>query len=229
MVCRLLSAGRGPLRRRGHGLRLQPGQLTTVPLGQYRREDKLRRDAGWRGRGYLRDDVAGDPVGHLIPHHRVQLRCAGKKLASNSACSARSPDSCSVDAHHASWGGISGGGVSRGARSLITTVPANTSPRRLPVGESRLHITAGPPERAQISTNPASARNTACRKRSGPPSSDTTRSPRAILPNDLPRVAVSNAMGYAKSVTTVKMIGTAAESAESNCVKVVAHNSTPMM
>ena len=64
----------------------------------------------------------------------------------SSACSGLSPDSCSDDAHQAREGGIVGGGGSFGPRSLITTVPAKTSPMRLPFGDNMLQITAGPPE-----------------------------------------------------------------------------------
>jgi hypothetical protein len=101
------------------------------------------------------------------------------------------------------------------------------SPIRLPFGESRLQITAGPPKNIQISTTAASARNRACRKRSGPPSSDTTRRPIAILPSERPRVAVSKTSGYPTSTSTVKMIRIAVLSASSNCVRVAAHNITP--
>ena len=85
---RLLVGGlRGPLRRplrRGTHWRrrAQPRQFPAVPLGQHRGQHQLRRHARrWRRR-YLRDDVAGDPVRHLIAHRRVQLRCAGEELAS---------------------------------------------------------------------------------------------------------------------------------------------------
>ncbi len=124
---------------------------------------------------------------------------------------------------------MGGGGERRGARSLITSVPAKTSPMRLPLGDNKLQITAGPPVNIQISIAPANARNKAWRKRSGPPSSDTTRSPKAILPKDRPRVADSNTSGYPTNVSTVKMINTAPESAGSNWVSVVAHSTTPMM
>ncbi len=43
----------------------------------------------------------------------------------------------------------------------ITTVPAKMSPMRLPLGDSRLQMTAGPPVNIQISMTPASARNSA--------------------------------------------------------------------
>ena len=111
---------------------------------------------------------------------------------------------------------MGGGGARRGARSLITRVPAKMSPMRLPLGDNKLQITAGPPANIQISIDPANARNNAWRKRSGPPSSDTTRSPIAILPKDRPRVADSNTSGYPTIVSTVKMINTAPDSAGSN-------------
>ncbi|VAZ63232.1 hypothetical protein LAUMK22_05065 [Mycobacterium kansasii] len=69
------------------------------------------------------------------------------------------------------------------------------SPTRLPFGDTMLQITAGLPSSIQISTTDANARNSAWRKRSGPPSSDTTRRPITILPTDRPRVAVSMATG----------------------------------
>ena len=47
----------------------------------------------------------------------------------------------------------------------------------------------------QISKMPASARMSACRNRTGPPSSDTTRRPSASLPTVLPRVRVSRIVG----------------------------------
>jgi hypothetical protein len=88
-------------------------------------------------------------------------------------------------------------------------------------------MTAGLPASIQISTTDDSARKSACRKRSGPPSSATTRRPMTILPTDLPRVAVSNTMGYPTITTTVKMMRTAVLSAPSNCVSVAAHNISP--
>ena len=51
------------------------------------------------------------------------------------------------------------------------------------------------PNDSQISTTPSSARTNACRNRTGPPSSRTTRSPSASLPSDRPRVDVSIATG----------------------------------
>ena len=66
---------------------------------------------------------------------------------------------------------------------------------RLPRGDTMLQITAGLPNNIQISTTDASARNSAWLNRSGPPSSETTRRPIAILPSDLPRVAVSKIVG----------------------------------
>ncbi|NGX06002.1 hypothetical protein UI24_01995 [Mycobacteroides franklinii] len=106
-----------------------------------------------------------------------------------------SPDSCSDCAHTDSCGGITGGGGSLGPRSLITMVPAKISPRRLPFDDTMLVITAGAPMNMKISTTAANARMMACRSRSGPPSSDTTRSPMAILPRERPRVDISQMTG----------------------------------
>ncbi|AKC37556.1 hypothetical protein BKG71_10330 [Mycobacteroides chelonae] len=74
-------------------------------------------------------------------------------------------------------------------------VPAKMSPRRLPFAETKLLITAGAPMNMKISTTAARARMTACRRRSGPPSSDTTRNPMAILPSERPRVDISQMTG----------------------------------
>ncbi|SKV53604.1 Uncharacterised protein [Mycobacteroides abscessus subsp. abscessus] len=82
-----------------------------------------------------------------------------------------------------------------GPRSLITMVPAKMSPSRLPLAEARLAMTAGAPINMKISTTADRARMTACRRRSGPPSSDTTRNPMAILPSERPRVAISQRTG----------------------------------
>ncbi len=102
------------------------------------------------------------------------------------------------------------------------------SPIRLAFGDKMLQITAGLPASDQISTTDASARNSACRKRSGPPSSDTTRRPIAILPNDRPRVTVSNTSGYPTITSIVKMMTIAVLSASSNSVRVAAHKNNPM-
>ncbi|SKT99096.1 Uncharacterised protein [Mycobacteroides abscessus subsp. abscessus] len=56
-------------------------------------------------------------------------------------------------------------------------------------------MTAGAPMNMKISTTADRARMTACRRRSGPPSSDTTRNPMAILPSERPRVAISQITG----------------------------------
>ncbi len=85
--------------------------------------------------------------------------------------------------------------LSRGARSEMTIVPANRSPSRLPCGEISEEISAGAPENIQNSGTPASPRNSACRNRSGPPSSLTTRSPSASLPRLRPLVLVSQITG----------------------------------
>ena len=166
-----------------------------APAGAARPAPRRARTAAARpaaAAANLRDDLAGDPVGHLVAHPRIQLRCAGEELAGQlgllgtqaGQLQRRRPPRQLTAASAAA-------GAASAPRSLITTVPANTSPMRLPFDDSRLQITAGPPKNVQISMTPASARNSACRKRSGPPSSDTTRSPSAILPSDRPRVAVS--------------------------------------
>jgi len=103
-------------------------------------------------------------------------------------------------------------------------VPAKTSPIRLAFGESMLQITAGLPNNIQISITDASARKKACRKRSGLPSSDTTRRPITSLPTVRPRVAVSKTRGYPTNTRTVKMIMIAAVTASSNWLSVAAHN-----
>ena len=70
-----------------------------------------------------------------------------------------------------------------GIRSRTTTVPAARSPKRL----ARLLLNeqnrAGTPSSSQISTTSMSARTSECRKRVDPPSSRTTRSPKAYLPS----------------------------------------------
>jgi hypothetical protein len=77
----------------------------------------------------------------------------------------------------------------------MTIVPANTSPSRLPRCEIREAMSAGAPKKVQNSRTPASPLNSACLKRSGPPSSLTTRRPSASLPRLRPRVAVSKITG----------------------------------
>ena len=67
-------------------------------------------------------------------------------------------------------------------------MPAKMSPSRLPCSEISEQISAGAPQSIQNSRTPASPRNRACRNRSGPPSSLTTRSPSASLPRLRPRV-----------------------------------------
>ena len=113
----------------------------------------------WR---YLGDDIAGDPVRHLVAQLWIQLRCPGEELAGElGLLGHEARTAAGIDAHHASCGGIGGGGDIRGARSLITTVPAKMSPIRFPFADTRLQITAGPPVNIQISITPASARNNA--------------------------------------------------------------------
>ena len=63
----------------------------------------------------------------------------------------------------------------------MTTVPANRSPSRLPRRLNSEATRAGAPNRTQISTTDARARTNACRKRTGPPSSATTRTSRRCL------------------------------------------------
>ncbi len=74
-------------------------------------------------------------------------------------------------------------------------VPEKTSPSRLPCGEISELISAGAPKNIQNSRSPDRPRNSACRKRSGPPSSLTTRRPMASLPRLRPRLSVSKITG----------------------------------
>ena len=110
-----------------------------------------------------------------------------------------SPDSSAVAAHAARAGGRAdiGAVVPRrpGSRSVMTNVPAKMSPRRLPPDDSSEVSSAMKPSVSHISSTPARARISAWRNRSGPPSSLTTRSPRASLPSDRPRLRVSNSVG----------------------------------
>ena len=81
------------------------------------------------------------------PRRRRSGRPSASRSAGSSCCArernwratsawpALSPESCSDEAHHASCGGIGGGGANRGPRSLITTVPAKMSPMRLALGD----------------------------------------------------------------------------------------------
>ena len=77
----------------------------------------------------------------------------------------------------------------------MTNVPAKMSPSRLPLTDSSDVISAGAPSSNQISSTDASARTSAWRNRSGPPSSPTTRRPMASLPRDRPRLTVSRIVG----------------------------------
>ena len=110
-----------------------------------------------------------------------------------------SPDSSRVAAQPASAGGsadigaVAGGCL--GSRVVITKVPAKMSPSRLPLRDSSDVTRARNPSVSQISSTPARARISACRNRSGPPSSLTTRSPMASLPSVRPRLSVSKAAG----------------------------------
>ncbi len=141
---------RGAPRRRcaaaGGRLGSQPLQLPAVPLGQHRGEHELRRVPGGGG-GEMRDDhLAGDPVGHLIAASADPIAMRGRGTGGPARPVRAEPRQLQrrrpprqLRRHH-------GGGGSSGPRSLITTVPAKTSPIRLPFGDSRLQITAGPPE-----------------------------------------------------------------------------------
>ena len=68
---------RGPDGRR----RAQSREFPTVPLGEHRGQHQFRWHAWWGWRRYLGDDLAGDPVGHLITDPCIQLRCAREELA----------------------------------------------------------------------------------------------------------------------------------------------------
>ena len=82
------------------------------------------------------------------------MRCAGEELPRVSACSTPSPDSSSDAAHHwRVWRHLRQR-ANFGPHSLVTTVPANTSPIRLPFRDNKLQITAGLPKSIQISTKP---------------------------------------------------------------------------
>ena len=111
-----------------------------------------------------------------------------------------SPDSSRPDAQAASSGGIGIGGAAlrrAGSRCWMTNVPAKTSPSRLPFADSREQMRAGTPMKgtSQKSTSVARPRTRACRKRSGLPSSPTTRRPSASFPGVLPLVAASQTTG----------------------------------
>ena len=72
-------------------------------------------------------------------------------------------------------------------RSESTTVPATRSPSRWWRRDSRLDSTAARPKVAVKSTSPTAARIAACRKRTGAPSTVTTRSPSVALPGSVRR------------------------------------------
>ena len=84
------------------------------------------------------------------------------------------------------------------------------------------------PLEIQKSTIMNSARTNECRKRTGPPSSRTTRSPAAILPRERPRVSVSIRVGSPTitSTTVTSMIADAA--APSTCSATAPANQTAM-
>ena len=85
------------------------------------------------------------------------------------------------------------GSGARGERVRITMVPASRSPNRFDIGLTAAQIS--PPQKpvqiAKSTAQNASPRIRAWRKRIVPPSSRTTRSPRANAPTVRPRVSVS--------------------------------------
>src|ERR1022692_2972351 len=97
----------------------------------------------------------------------------------------------------------------------MTNVPANMSPRRLPFADSSDVTSARNPNVIQISSTAISARTSAWRKRSGPPSSLTTRSPSQSFPRDFPLLSVSKVAGYPTMVRTTQASPTAAAEAGS--------------
>ena len=123
-----------------------------MPFGEHGRQHVLRWGARrWRRRDAGRD-VAGDPGRHLVTQSRFELAGPGEELARQLGLLAAQPRQLQRRCPPLpARGGIAGGGASLGPRSLITTVPANTSPIRLPFGDSTLQITAGPPKNIQIS------------------------------------------------------------------------------
>jgi hypothetical protein len=66
------------------------------------------------------------------------------------------------------------------------------------------------PTVARISMNPIAPRTSACRKRIGPPSSRTTRSPHVSFPSERPWLSVSTATGTPTSISTSNATCTAA-------------------
>lgn len=107
-------------------------------------------------------------------------------------------------AQRSSSGGISSGAIAVSVpRTWMAYVPASRSPSRL---ERRLMIAvivARLPNVSQISTTPSIARTSDCRKRTGPPSSRTTRSPTASLPAERPRDRVSTVVGSTTIIVTL--------------------------
>jgi len=98
-------------------------------------------------------------------------------------------------------------------RSRTTSVPASRSPIRCPRREEMLAMAPGRPTRhtqsplrppraivpssgtLRSANSPANARASACRNRSGPPSTRTTRRPTAAFPIDRPVEIVSQNTG----------------------------------
>ncbi len=66
-----------------------------------------------------------------------------------------------------------------------------------------------------ISTAPSAPRTSACRNRTGPPSSRTTRSPHTSFPSDRPWLSVSTTIGTPTSTSTNNATDTAALAASS--------------
>jgi hypothetical protein len=113
--------------------------------------------------------------------------------------SSLSEESSSDAAHAASHGGtvpaVTTAAAWRGSRRWITRVPARKSPIRLPSVDSSEHSSAGKPDSTQNSSTPSRPRTSACRNRSGLPSSPVTRSPSAYFPGVAPLEAVSQITG----------------------------------
>ena len=187
--------------RAGHGRRHQPGVLAPVPLGQHRGQVGGHRRPRRRWRADLRPDGRGDPLaqlgagagGEIGQAPEVQAGHGRRLVASARTAPGRTPRRRAP----------AGSGRRRrrsrraGSRCWMTNVPAKTSPSRLPFADSREQTRAGTPMKgtSQKSTSVARPRTRACRKRSGLPSSPTTRRPSANLPGDLPLVAASQTIG----------------------------------
>ena len=197
--CGMLKSGwltRRPSRRGLRGDGLQAGEFSTVAFGQHRGQHVLQRSARRRRRRYLRDDVACDPIRHLVTQLRLQLRCAGKELTGQFGLLGPQPRDLHATMPTMRVAAASAAGATFAARAHLSprcrrrcrrcACPWATTDCKSPRDRPRAHRSRSP--------RPA-PRNSAWRKRSGPPSSETTRSPSAILPSDRPRVAVSNASG----------------------------------